>query len=100
MIAAVHQARGLGLQQPSHSLAQKGELAGLVDVAIRVPSATNGASIRKLTWLSNTPSVTLVERLLFRFPFQLSRSAQERSITAYRHGSRNRRCFAAPTSCF
>jgi len=66
VIAAVHQARGLGLRTVALT-AQKGELAGLVDVAIRVPSGTT-AYIQEAHLAIEHTICHLVERFLFQVP--------------------------------
>ena len=63
MIAAVAQARRLGLQTVALT-AQNGELAGLVDVPIRVPS-TATAHIQEAHLAIEHTICHLVERLLF-----------------------------------
>ena len=66
VIAAVHQARALGLRTIALA-AQKGELAGVVDVAIRVPSAMT-AHIQEAHLAIEHTICHLVERLLFQSP--------------------------------
>jgi phosphoheptose isomerase len=66
VIAAVHQARALGLRTIALA-AQKGELAGVVDMAIRVPSAMT-AHIQEAHLAIEHTICHLVERLLFQSP--------------------------------
>ena len=63
VIAAVRQARDLGMRTVALT-AQQGELAGLVDVAIRVPSATT-AHIQEAHVAVEHTICHLLERLLF-----------------------------------
>ena len=63
VIAAVRQARDLGMHTVALT-AQQGELAGLVDVAVRVPSATT-AHIQEAHLAVEHTICHLLERLLF-----------------------------------